>query len=175
MTVPHLSRSCFMLRWLWLSVVVIVLDQLSKYYFNHHLSLHEQLPVMPFFSFTLAYNTGAAFSFLSDASGWQRWFFISIAAIASVVLVVWMKRLRSDEKLQAAALALILGGALGNVWDRIALGYVVDFLLFYYDIYYFPAFNLADSAITLGAGLLIPGMFIHPRLTTDTNKDEQGT
>ncbi|WP_211824582.1 signal peptidase II [Kistimonas asteriae] len=174
MTALHSSRSYPMLRWLWLSVVVIVLDQLSKYYFNNHFSLYEQVPVTPFFSFTLAYNTGAAFSFLSDASGWQRWFFVSIALIVSVVLVIWMKRLRSDEKLQAVALALILGGALGNVWDRIALGHVVDFLLFYYDRYYFPAFNLADSAITLGAGLLILDMFIHPQ-PTDTDKDRQNT
>ena len=174
MTALHSSRSYPMLRWLWLSLVVIVLDQISKYYFNNYFSLYEQLPVTPFFSFTLAYNTGAAFSFLSDASGWQRWFFVSIALVVSVVLVVWMKRLRSDEKLQAVALALILGGALGNVWDRIALGHVVDFLLFYYDRYYFPAFNLADSAITLGAGLLILDMFIHPQ-PTDTDKDRQNT
>ncbi len=169
---PSKQRS--MLHWLWLSVIVIVLDQCTKFYFNNHFSLYEQLPVTPFFSFTLAYNTGAAFSFLSDASGWQRWFFISIALVVSVVLVVWIRRLRSDEKLQAVALALILGGALGNVWDRIALGHVVDFLLFYYDRYYFPAFNLADSAITLGAGLLILDMFIHPQ-TTDTDKDRQNS
>ena len=159
-----------MLRWLWLSVVVIVLDQISKHYFNTSLSLYEQLSVTPFFSFTLAYNTGAAFSFLSHASGWQRWFFVVVALIVSVVLVIWIKRLRSDEKLQAVALALVFGGALGNVWDRIVLGHVVDFLLFYYDRYYFPAFNLADSAITLGAGLLILDMFIHSR--TDKGRQQ---
>lgn len=165
---PPISYS--MLCWLWLSAVVIVLDQISKYYIGTKFSLYEQLTVTPFFSFTLAYNTGAAFSFLSDASGWQRWFFVVVALGVSVVLVIWMKRLRSDEKLQAVGMALILGGALGNVWDRIALGHVVDFLLFYYDSYYFPAFNLADSAITLGAGLLILDMFIHPHTNSDKDR-----
>lgn len=163
------SKSYSMLRWLWLSAIVIVLDQISKHYFNTSFSLYEQLSVTPFFSFTLAYNTGAAFSFLSHASGWQRWFFVVVALIVSVVLVIWIKKLRSDETLQAVALALIFGGALGNVWDRIVLGHVVDFLLFYYDRYYFPAFNLADSAITLGAGLLVLDMFIH----SYTDKERQ--
>ncbi|MCL6269481.1 signal peptidase II [Sansalvadorimonas sp. 2012CJ34-2] len=146
------------------SLLIIVADQLSKHWFLGNFSLYEQFVVIPdFFSLTLAFNKGAAFSFLSDAGGWQKWFFIGVAAAVSIMLLGWMSRLSEQQKMQAAAFALILGGAVGNVIDRVALGHVVDFLLFHYKTsWYFPAFNLADIAITVGAGLMILDMLIHP-------------
>ncbi|MDR6678965.1 signal peptidase II [Pseudomonas oryzihabitans] len=148
------------LPWLALSVLVILLDQLSKAYFQNNLSLYQQVAIIPdLFSWTLAYNTGAAFSFLADHSGWQRWFFAGIALVVSVVLVVWLKRLRNDTW-TAIALALILGGALGNLYDRMVLGHVIDFILVHWrQEWFFPAFNVADSAITVGAIMLALDMF----------------
>lgn len=153
------------LVWLWLSALVVVLDQASKYWFEHNLSLYEQIVVIPdLFSWTLAYNKGAAFSFLADQGGWQRWFFALIALGVSAVLVVWLQRLKSHERLLAVGLALVLGGALGNLYDRVVLGHVVDFILVHWqDRWFFPAFNLADSAITVGAGILILDMFINKK------------
>jgi len=149
------------LAWLWLSLVVLVLDQATKLYFNNALSMYQQIVVIPdYFSWTLAYNTGAAFSFLADSSGWQRWLFALIALVVSGVLVVWLKRLGRNETWLAVALALVLGGALGNLYDRIVLGHVVDFILVHWkNIHHFPAFNLADSAITVGAVMLALDMF----------------
>lgn len=149
------------LVWLWLSAVVIALDLLSKWVAESSLGLYQQVPVIDgLFSFTLAYNPGAAFSFLSDAGGWQRWFFITIAVGVSIMLLVWLSRLHRDKWLEAAALALILGGALGNLYDRIVHGHVVDFILVHWQqSWFFPAFNIADSAITVGAVLLIADMF----------------
>ncbi len=149
------------LPWLWISVLVFVLDQASKFYFEGSLRLYQQIVVIPdYFSWTLAYNTGAAFSFLADESGWQRWLFALIAIGVSAVLVVWMKRLKNDETWLAIALALVLGGALGNLLDRMLLGHVVDFILVHWqNRWYFPAFNLADSAITVGAIMLALDMF----------------
>lgn len=149
------------LAWLWLSVLVLVIDQASKYYFENTLSLYQQIIVIPdYFSWTLAYNTGAAFSFLADSSGWQRWLFALIAVVVSGVLVVWLKRLGRDETWLAVALALVLGGALGNLYDRIALGHVIDFIFVHWrNEYRFPAFNVADSAITVGAIMLALDMF----------------
>ncbi|OYW35381.1 MAG: signal peptidase II [Hydrogenophilales bacterium 12-61-10] len=114
----------------------------------------EVVPVLPFFSLVLVYNTGAAFSFLADAGGWQRWFFIAIGVIATVIIVRLLRH-HAGQPRMAFALALLLGGALGNVIDRVALGHVVDFLYFHYRSFAWPAFNVADSAITIGAGLLI--------------------
>lgn len=150
------------LPWLWLSLLVFVLDQASKLYFEGALQLYEQIVIIPdLFSWTLAYNTGAAFSFLADESGWQRWFFALIAVGVSAVLVVWLKRLRADETWLAVALALVLGGAVGNLFDRVAYGHVIDFILVHWqDRWFFPAFNLADSAITVGAIMLALDMFI---------------
>lgn len=150
-----LETDTSMLKWLWLSVLVIILDQLTKTMASQLLQMHVPVPVMPSFNFTLMHNTGAAFSFLSDAGGWQRWFFTIVAIIVSVVLFFWIKKLQSNEKLQAIALAMILGGAIGNVIDRVILGYVVDFIQWYYDQWYWPAFNIADSAISIGVVLLI--------------------
>ena len=156
---PELRRSG--LVWLILSILVIALDLLSKRVAETGLSLYQQVPVLDgLFSFTLAYNTGAAFSFLSDAGGWQRWFFILIAVGVSAILVIWLARLRRDKWMESAALALILGGALGNLYDRIVHGHVVDFILVHWQQeWFFPAFNIADSAITVGAILLILDMF----------------
>jgi len=142
------------LKWLWITVVVVALDQITKLAVVGAFTLHEQMPLVPYFSLTLAHNPGAAFSFLSDASGWQRWFFTAIALGVSVAIVVWLKRLPSGDRWMAIALALILGGALGNVWDRMTLGYVIDFMDFYVDQWHWPAFNVADSAITIGAVML---------------------
>lgn len=144
-----------MLKWLWLSVLVIILDQLSKYLASNWLQLHESVALLPFFSFTLLHNSGAAFSFLADAGGWQRWFFTAIALFVSVVIIAWLRRLPPEEKWQAVALSLILGGALGNVIDRMRLGYVVDFIDIYYQQWHWPAFNIADSTITVGVAILL--------------------
>lgn len=142
------------LKWLWITVVVVALDQISKVAVVGAFALHEQMPLIPYFNLTLAHNPGAAFSFLSDAAGWQRWFFTAIALGVSVAIVVWLKRLPASNRWVAISLSLILGGALGNVWDRITLGYVIDFLDFYINQWHWPAFNVADSAITIGAVML---------------------
>ncbi len=153
-----------MLRWTWLSVLVVVLDQITKWMASTWMAPYETYPVLSWFNLTLVHNTGAAFSFLSDADGWQRWFFILLSIAVSVAIVIWLKRLHAHEQWTAAALALILGGAIGNVIDRIAHGYVVDFIQWYYDQWYWPTFNIADSAISVGAAiLLIHGVFFASR------------
>lgn len=151
------------LKWLWLTVLVLVLDQASKQWFENNLSLYEQIVIIPdLFSWTLAYNRGAAFSFLAEETGWQRWFFALIAVVASSVLFVWLKRLQPQERWLGVALALVLGGALGNLYDRVVLGHVVDFILVHWKTqWYFPAFNVADSAITVGAIMLILDMLMN--------------
>jgi len=145
-------------RWLWLSALIIVLDQASKLWITSHFAYGESLAVLGIFNLVLAHNTGAAFSFLSDAGGMQRWLF-SIIAIVVSVWIVWLLRRHSAQTLFALALSLILGGALGNLIDRIAYGYVVDFLSFHWNEHYFPAFNIADSAITCGEFLMILDSF----------------
>lgn len=162
-----------MLRWLWLSALVVALDQISKYVASHMLEMFQPLAVMPMFNLTLMYNTGAAFSFLSGAGGWQRWFFTLIAVVISIIIFTWIRKLGSDQHLQAAALSLVLGGALGNVIDRLLLGHVVDFIQIYYEHWYWPAFNLADSAITLGVGLLILDTLLH-KTSCETKDKSQG-
>ncbi len=149
-----------MLKYVWVSALVISLDQASKWIVSSLFSLHETLAVMPYFNLTLAHNYGAAFSFLAGAGGWQRWFFIGLSLVISVALVVWLKKLSSHAKLEAVSISLILGGAIGNVIDRIYFGYVIDFLDVYYGAYHWPVFNIADSAICIGAGLLILDSFI---------------
>jgi signal peptidase II len=141
-------------RWFVISALVIVLDQVAKYWVSQSLAPGASIPVMPFFNLVLTYNTGAAFSFLSQASGWQRGFFIVIAALASLFIIYFIRRYHR-ERYFSIGLSLILGGALGNLWDRIVLGHVVDFLDFYIQAHHWPAFNVADSAITCGAALLI--------------------
>ncbi len=145
-------------RWLSLSALVIVLDQLSKLYISNRFHYGESLIVMPVFNLVLAHNTGAAFSFLDDAGGFQRWLFSAIALIASA-WIVWLLRRHTGQYMFAFALSMILGGALGNLVDRVCYGYVVDFLQFHWDEHYFPAFNLADSAISCGAFFMIVDSF----------------
>ncbi|MCX7089223.1 MAG: signal peptidase II [Methylococcales bacterium] len=144
-----------MLKWLWLSVLVLILDQASKLVVAEVMQLYQSIPLLPMFNLLYVHNNGAAFSFLSEAGGWQRWFFAAMALIISVVLTVWLSRLQKTETLLAAALSLVLGGAIGNLYDRLAYGYVIDFLDVYYQNWHWPAFNIADSAITLGVALLL--------------------
>ncbi len=141
--------------WLLMAILVIAVDQVTKTLAVDLLDYGAPVRVSAFLNWTLLHNTGAAFSFLSDAGGWQRWVFTAIAVIVSIVILVWLLRLGPGQRIQKAALALVLGGALGNLWDRLVLGYVVDFIQLHYRDYYWPAFNIADSAITIGAVLLI--------------------
>ena len=142
--------------WLWLTLAVIAIDQCTKWLVIENFSLFDTVAVLPVLDLVRLHNEGAAFSFLSNASGWQRWMFTALGIGVSAGLLVWLARLpaRGQHRL-AAALALIMGGALGNVIDRIRWGHVVDFIHVHYQQWYYPAFNVADSAITIGAGLLI--------------------
>ena len=142
--------------WLWLTLAVILLDQWTKWLITRNFFEYQSVAVLPVFDLVRLHNEGAAFSFLSDASGWQRWMFTALAIGVSAGLLVWLRRLPPrGQSLLAAALALIMGGALGNVIDRILLGHVIDFIHVHYQQWYFPAFNVADSSITVGAMLLI--------------------
>ena len=152
-----------------LAIVVIVIDQWTKVLADTQLQYGNPVEILPVFNLMLQYNPGAAFSFLSDAGGWQRWFFATISFVVSVALIIWVYRLKDNEKLLAIALTFILGGAIGNLWDRVLLGHVVDFISVHWDHHYFPAFNIADSAITLGAILMILDMILHP----ENHKDEK--
>jgi signal peptidase II len=150
------TRSGSAASWLSLSVVVVVLDQISKSYIAQHFGEFEFIRVLPVLDITRMHNVGAAFSFLASASGWQRWVFIGLAVGVSIGIIIWLARLpRTAHKLLACGLALVLGGAVGNVIDRIRLGFVIDFIHFHWDRAYFPAFNVADSAITVGAAFLL--------------------
>src|ERR1700691_6537562 len=143
-------------RWLFLSACIVLADQISKSYITQHFGEFEHISVLPILDITQLHNVGAAFSFLASASGWQRWLFIGLASVVSLGITVWLCRLpRGTRFLLAAGLALVLGGALGNMIDRIHLGYVIDFIHVHWDRAYFPAFNVADSAITVGAGFLL--------------------
>lgn len=140
--------------WLLWALLVLLLDQLTKQWILQHYALWDSTPITSFFNIVRAHNSGAAFSFLADHDGWQRWLFVGIGALATA-LIVWQLRKHPQQKLFCFALASILGGAIGNVLDRLRHGYVVDFLDFYWGSYHFPAFNLADTGICLGAALLI--------------------
>lgn len=161
-----------MLKWLWLSALVIVLDQITKLMVSDTLQLFESIEVLPFLDIALMHNTGAAFSFLSSASGWQRWFFVILALGVSTAIVIWLRRLPPAERWLGIALSLVLGGAVGNVIDRVIYGYVIDFIDVYYQASsclplfssvkidnvlscHWPAFNIADSAISIGAVMLL--------------------
>lgn len=141
-----------------LAALVVVLDQASKLAVLRLIEPYQTIPVIPGFNLTLAFNRGASFSFLADAGGWQRWLFSAISVAASVVIVVLLRRTAPDDRLNASGLSLVLGGAVGNLIDRLWLGHVVDFFDVYYGTAHWPAFNVADSAITVGAALLILGM-----------------
>ena len=151
----NLLHNKMVIFWLLVSVVIVVLDLWTKNIATHNLTLYRPLELTSWLNMTLAHNYGAAFSFLSDAGGWQRWLFTGLALVVTAVLIIWLLRLPAADKLTAAALALIIGGALGNLIDRIRHGYVVDFVDVYYRGWHWPAFNLADSAITCGVILLL--------------------
>jgi signal peptidase II len=153
--------------WLLLSATIVLADQLTKSYITRHFGEFEFTSVLPILDITRMHNVGAAFSFLASASGWQRWFFIVLAMGVSVAITAWLCRLpRGTHGLLAAGLALVLGGALGNVIDRIRLGHVIDFIHFHWDRAYFPAFNVADSAITVGAACLLLDALLEPKRGT---------
>ena len=151
--------------WYFAAVIILVLDQISKMLVSHHLDYGQPMEFASYFNFTLLHNHGAAFSFLAEQGGWQRWFFALLASVVSVALVVWISRTAQKNKREAFALAFILGGAIGNLYDRIALGHVVDFIVVHYQGHFWPAFNLADSAITLGAVVLIVDMLFKKEKT----------
>lgn len=152
---PYLYNSL----WLGLAILSILLDQWTKWLAETYLTFHEPVAVIPMLNWTLAYNTGAAFSFLSTASGWQQYFFIALASLMSLVFIVWLIRLPQKLIVLPMALALILGGAIGNLIDRATLGYVIDFIHVYWNNSHFPIFNIADCSITLGAILLLIDSF----------------
>jgi signal peptidase II len=165
-----MTQKIYQKYWFWYltALIVILLDQISKQSILANFYEGEVLNLTSFFDFTLRYNSGAAFSILADAGGWQRWFFGVIAIVASVLLSIWIYRTAAQKPLEAFALAFILGGALGNLYDRILLGHVVDFIQVHYqNTYYFPAFNLADSAIFLGAAILIFDMLFGKEKKSD--------
>lgn len=143
------------LKFLWLSLAVLIVDLFTKYLVVQRFELYESVKVMPMFNLTYARNYGAAFSFLADHSGWQKYFFLGLAVVISLALIVMLFKNKAEMKLQNTAYALIIGGAIGNAIDRAYHGYVVDFFDFYWDIYHYPVFNIADIGIVVGAGLLI--------------------
>jgi signal peptidase II len=157
------ARNSGQWRWLWVTALVVLLDQWTKHLIVTGLEFYQTRMVLPVFDIVHAHNTGAAFSFLNDQSGWQRWLFAALSATVSVGLVIWLRRLAPRAQLLAAALAFILGGALGNLIDRLRLGYVIDFIQVHWQLHYFPAFNVADSAITVGAVLLLLDTWISGR------------
>ena len=161
-----------MLKYLWLSLLIIVLDLWSKSLASEYLLMHQPVPVFPGLNMTLMHNYGAAFSFLSDAGGWQRWFFTLLALGVSVFIIGWLRKLEKQQTFLAIALTLVLGGALGNVWDRMTLGYVVDFIDIYYQQWHWPAFNIADSAICVGAVMLvIDALFLQGDVANKTEQE----
>jgi signal peptidase II len=155
MQMPTPASISYRARWLWLTASVILLDQLTKWLAERLLPLHEPVALMPMLNLTLMHNHGAAFSLLADAGGWQRWLFAAFALLVTIVLVIWLLRLDARERMTAAALALLIGGAVGNLIDRLRTGRVVDFIDVYYGDWHWPAFNIADSAITIGVALLL--------------------
>ncbi|MFK5969156.1 MAG: signal peptidase II [Candidatus Marithrix sp.] len=143
------------LRWIWISLLVIILDQVSKLWMDSNLSFNQPVNLLPFFDLRLLYNEGAAWSFLANAGGWQRWFLSGLSLVISGVLLVWLIRLERRQIWLAIALSLVLGGALGNLIDRVVYGHVIDFIDIYYQQWHWPAFNIADSAISVGAVMLV--------------------
>lgn len=148
-------------RWLWLAALIFLADIGIKFLVLHHIGYgwENRIEILPFFNLLHVHNYGAAFSFLGDQNGWQRWFFTGIAFFVSLMLTHWMSKLPAEEKWNNSAYALIIGGALGNVFDRLVHGFVVDYLDFFWGSYHWPAFNLADSAIVIGAGMIILDSF----------------
>lgn len=163
------------LVWLWLTLVMLIADQVTKIMISTQMKLYESIELIPVFKITYVHNYGAAFSFLTDAGGWQRWFFSIIAITISGLLIWWLKKLPSSNKLLGSAYALVLAGALGNLYDRLAYGYVVDFLHVFYKTWNFPVFNIADSAICVGAGLLLIDAFLEEKVKSAKEQKKEGT
>lgn len=155
------------LRWLWLTLICLVLDQVTKHMVAGSFELYESINILPIFNITYVHNPGAAFSFLADQGGWQRWFFTAIATIASIIFIVWLAKTPRSQTLLSVAFALMLSGAMGNLIDRALFGYVIDFIDFHWSGSHFPAFNVADSMIFIGAALMI--------LESFTEQSEQNT
>ncbi|WP_150538942.1 signal peptidase II [Actinobacillus vicugnae] len=155
------------IRWLWLSVITIIVDLVTKYLVVQRFELYESVNVLPIFNLTYVHNYGAAFSFLADHGGWQKYFFLGLAIVISLGLTVMLWRNQAVKKLENTAYALIIGGAIGNAIDRAYNGYVIDFFDFYWDIYHYPVFNVADIAIVVGAGLLILEAFSDKKKKSD--------
>lgn len=162
-----------MLKWLWISLLALILDQISKIAVDNSMRLYESISIMPFFNLTYVHNTGAAFSFLAHAGGWQRWLFAGLALIISMMIGIWITRLKQQEVLLAVALSLVLGGAVGNLIDRVCYGYVIDFLDVYYKAWHWPAFNIADSAICVGVFLMLLESFGIGRATEDKTASDE--
>jgi signal peptidase II len=158
----------YMMKILWfsLSFCVIILDQITKLWINNHFQLYDSQAIFPSLNLTLLYNPGVAFSFLADAGGWQRWFFTGLSSIISIFLITWIIRLDARQRWLSCAIALILGGAIGNLIDRVVYGYVIDFIDVYYRHWHWPAFNVADSAISVGAVMLFIDLFWENQKTT---------
>jgi signal peptidase II len=161
------------LAWFLVVLAVVAVDQISKYFADGALQYAQPQHILPVLDITLHYNRGAAFSFLSDAGGWQRWFFTVIALAVSVYIAVWLQRLQRQQWLLSLALALILGGALGNLWDRLMLGHVIDFISVHWGKHYFPTFNIADAGISVGAALLVLDMFLNPEPQQDSSEPSE--
>jgi len=163
------------LVWLWLTLVMLIADQVTKIIISTQMKLYESIELIPVFKITYVHNYGAAFSFLTDAGGWQRWFFSIIAITISALLIWWLKKLPATNKLLGSAYALVLAGALGNLYDRLSYGYVVDFLHVFYKTWNFPVFNIADSAICVGAGLLLIDAFLEEKVKSVKDQKKEGT
>ena len=159
-------------KWLWLALSVIIVDQWAKFLITSNFSEFDSITLLPILDFMRLHNEGAAFSLLSDASGWQRWAFTILGSVVSIFIFIWLRRLPGrGQDMLAAALTLIMGGALGNVIDRILWGHVIDFIRVHYQQWYFPTFNIADSAITVGAILLILDTLLHSDQPVDSQKE----
>jgi signal peptidase II len=147
------------IRWLWIAIIIFGLDRFTKHLAERYLNAYTELPIIPGFNLTLSYNKGAAFSFLDQAPGWQTWFFGGIAIVVTIGIIVWLSRLTTRDRWVSIALSLVVGGALGNLWDRINYGQVTDFIQLYVSHYYWPVFNVADSAVCVGAFMLFVSTF----------------
>lgn len=158
------------LHWLWVTLLFLVIDQVSKHWVAGSMELYQSIEVLPIFNITYAHNPGAAFSFLADQGGWQRWFFTAVAVIASIVFLVWLKRTPKENVMLCLALACMLSGALGNLIDRVLFGYVIDFLDFHWQGHAWPTFNIADSVIFIGAALMIIDSFQQEKTTKDSSE-----
>ena len=164
MTEAKQTSNTRFVAWMSVAMLVVLADQVTKWAIVEWVALYEKIPLNSFINLTHQRNTGAAFSFLADAGGWQRWFFVVLATGVSVAIAVWLWRIRNEgQAILAAGLALVLGGAVGNLIDRISLGYVTDFIQVWFGTWAFPSFNVADSAITVGAGLLILDSLLHAK------------